>query len=91
MWRIQIFSNFWIWKTIGSANDKIASDLEELVFLCLDAGLDVVGISFDGDPSLNLKSYLSNLFKDYEGILAFEDMYNLTKCCHYQIVCGLWV
>lgn len=94
--------------TSGSANDEVTSDLEELVFLCRDAGLDAVEVSFDGDPSylkyinemcneierlptLDLKSSLSNLFKDYYGILAFEDMYHLTKCCRYRLVCGSYI
>ena len=38
-------------KTNGSANDDITADLEELVIRCNAVGLNVVGISFDGDTS----------------------------------------
>lgn len=38
-------------KTDGSANCDITADLEETVFNCRDVGLDVIGISFDGDPA----------------------------------------
>ena len=38
-------------KTNGSADIDITSDLEILFYNCLDAGLQVVGISFDGDVS----------------------------------------
>lgn len=38
-------------KTNGSADIDITSDLEIFFYNCLDAGLQVVGISFDGDVS----------------------------------------
>lgn len=37
-------------KNNGSANDDIKQELEETVIRCKDAGLNVIGISFDGDP-----------------------------------------
>lgn len=90
-------------KTNGSADINITADLEELVFRCQDLGLEVMGISFDGDKSylkyviemcqeidklgtLNLKEPLSSLFKKYSGILAYEDMMHLVKCCRYRFV-----
>lgn len=39
-------------KTNGSANDDIKQELEEIVIRCQNSGLEVIGISFDGDPKI---------------------------------------
>lgn len=38
--------------------------------------------------TLNLRNPLSTLFTNYVGILIYEDMYHLVKCCRYRFVCG---
>ena len=38
-------------KTKGSADCSIIEELQEIVGNCTDVGMDVVGVSFDGDPS----------------------------------------
>lgn len=38
-------------KTKGAADNDINEDLEVIIANCQDAGMEVVGISFDGDPS----------------------------------------
>ena len=53
-------------KTNGSANNDIIADLEETVFNCRDAGLDVIGISFDGDPAY--LNYVDNMCTEIENI-----------------------
>lgn len=92
-------------KTNGSANDDIKQELEEIVIRCQDSGLEVIGISFDGDPKYldfvnnmcleiekidkcDLNKPLSSIFTEYKGILIFEDLMHLVKCCRYRLVCG---
>lgn len=48
-------------KTSGAANNEIIADLEQLVHICNDVKLQVVGISFDGDASYF--QYVDNMFQ----------------------------
>ena len=82
-------------KTNGSADIDITSDLEIFFYNCLDAGLQVVGISFDGDVSyLKYVDEMCNQIDKLEEIdlkcyvpLIFEDLLHLEKCDRYRIAC----
>lgn len=67
-------------KTNGSADTNITADLEELVFRCEDLGLEVMGISFDGDKSyLKYINEMCEEIEDLETLNLKEPLLSLFK------------
>lgn len=63
------FPIYLIKKKNGAADSSIISQLEMLYYNCIDAGLDIIGISFDGDVS-----YLKYLIDMLDEIEDFESL-----------------